>query len=79
MQEEMESRHFMSSEEQITITLPQLTWQSLQRLANENAKKENWLGGEGSDWDYLNIWICYQVHVCPKNTKIEEWLKNFTP
>ncbi|WP_028765121.1 hypothetical protein [Shewanella colwelliana] len=58
---DLETRHFFDGDKQKSVCLPPDLWPSLQELANETAKSENWLGGTGSDWDNLNIWILGEI------------------
>jgi hypothetical protein len=68
---DIETRHFMSDERQISIGIEKSLWNKLQTIANYEAFKEGWLGGKGSKGDYLNIFIIGLVYKCPKG--IEPW------
>lgn len=70
----MESRHFFDDERQITIAVSIECWSRLQKLANDTAASEGWLGGKGSDWDYLNIWIIRRLSQRPKEIEKNEWI-----
>ena len=70
----MESRHFFDDERQLTITVNEVCWAAIQNLANEAAASEGWLGGHGSDWDYLNIWIIRRLAKRPNGIDKNEWV-----
>lgn len=63
---DLEIRHFFDGDRQKTVCLPHDLWPSLQNIANETAKSENWLDGNGSDWENLNIWILGQIRAMMK-------------
>lgn len=69
-----ETRHFMDDEQQLTIGIHKDLWPIVQRIANRTANEKQWLGGRGSDFDYLNIWIIGCVARCPKNVELHEWI-----
>lgn len=71
----VETRHFIDDEHQITIGIESELWPFLQQIANANAKRNGWLNGMGSDWDYLNIWIIRRVHSCPRDIEPWQWVE----
>jgi len=71
---ENEVRHFMSGEKQISIGIDNNHWDTIQRIANEQALSQNWLAGKGTNWDYLNIWIIGALFKCPRNVEPAEWI-----
>lgn len=70
----VEVRHFMDDEHQITIGVDAELWDILQRIANYTAKRKGWLDGRGSDWDNLNIWIVGRVAKRPKDVEPYQWI-----
>jgi len=70
----IEARHFVDDEHQITIGIDRNLWPKVQRIANQTANDKQWLGGRGSEWDYLNIWIIGRLSGCPKGVDAHEWI-----
>ncbi|MCR6663786.1 MAG: hypothetical protein NVV60_11760 [Luteimonas sp.] len=70
----IEVRHFMDDEHQITIGLDRSLWPLIQRIANQAAADNQWLGAKGSEWEYLNIWIVGLVAQCPRGVEAHEWI-----
>lgn len=70
----IEVRHFMDDEHQITIGIDSDLWPRIQLIANETARERRWLGGKGSDWDYLNIWVIGRLALCPKGVQGHDWI-----
>jgi hypothetical protein len=71
---ELETRHFMDDERQITISLETKAWESVQESANALALKNNWLAGTGGDYENLNIWIIGRLSACPPNVSSADWI-----
>ena len=69
-----EARHFMDDERQITIAIDRDLWPMIQRVANQTANEEGWLGGRGSEWDYLNIWMISRLARCPRGVEGHDWV-----
>lgn len=65
---DFETRHFFDGDRQKSVCLPRDFWPSLQKIANETANSENWLDGNGTDWDNLNIWLLGQIRSMMKST-----------
>ena len=65
--ENVETRHFMDDEHQITIGVDKNMWQILQLVANYNTKI-------GSDWHNLNVWIINRLLSKPKDIEPWEWI-----
>jgi len=74
LENDIESRHFMDDERQITITIDAQSWISIEILANKLAHIEGWLGGKGSNWHYLNIWVLGRLAKCPANVDKNDWI-----
>jgi len=67
----VEIRHFMDDEHQLTIGIRAELWPLLQELANREAERRKWLNGRGSDGNYLNIWVIGRLAEKPE--KVEPW------
>ncbi len=50
-----EAKHFFGGDNQFTISIESELWPEIQSVANFRANKNNWLNGQGNDYDYLNI------------------------
>ena len=72
--EDVEARHFMDGEHQITIGIDRNLWPRLQVVANEVARGKGWLRGSGTDWDCLNVWIIGRLNSCPKGMEPYAWV-----
>ncbi|MCX6864631.1 MAG: hypothetical protein NTV46_00170 [Verrucomicrobia bacterium] len=70
----IEVRHFMDDEHQITIGIDRNIWTIIQRIANQTAIDKQWLDGKGSEWEYLNCWIIDQLSRCSKEVDAHEWI-----
>lgn len=70
----VEVRHFMDDEHQITIGIDRDLWPIVQGLANQAASERQWLGGKGSDGDHLNLWIIGHLARCPKGVEAHDWV-----
>ena len=73
-EQNVEVRHFMNDEHQLTIGVRGDVWPLLQELANHGAMSNNRLSGRGSDWTNLNIWIIGRLHVKPRGIEPWEWV-----
>ena len=71
---DIEARHFMDDDHQITIGIKRNLWPVLQDIANRTASERRWLSGKGSDWDYLNIWVIGRLSSCPEGIEPHDWL-----
>ena len=69
--EQIEVRHFMDDDYQITIGIDSELWPILQQIAIATAKRKGWLIGHGSSWDYLNLWVLGRLLHRP--AKVEPW------
>lgn len=72
--ENVEVRHFMDDEHQITIGIHKDIWPVLQGVANRKSKTAGWLNGAGGDWDNMNIWIIGRLAKCPSNIEPHNWI-----
>ena len=64
--ENVEARHFMDEEHQITIGIARHQWPRLQRLANQAAEANGGRPDPGAEWDRLNGWILRRLSSCPR-------------
>ena len=62
----VEVRHFMDDEHQLSIGVDKDIWPALQAIANQQTK--------GSDWYNLNIWIIRRLITCPGNIEPHQWI-----
>ena len=74
----IETRHFMDDEHQITIGIDREFWPVVQRIANQRAIDKKWLASSGSEWDYLNIWIIGRLSSCPEGVDAHDWISKAT-
>ena len=71
---DLETRHFMDDERQITISLEPKACESVQESANMQALNDNGLSGTGSDYKNLNICIIGRLSTCPPNLSSADWV-----
>lgn len=57
-----EARHFFDEDRQLTIGIHSDLWPLAEAAAQDKARAQNWLGGKGSVWEVLNIWVIGVVH-----------------
>jgi len=72
--ESTEVRHFMDDERQITIGVPRALWPRLQEIANQQALKRGWRCEGGPERSFLQIWIIWQVALCPDSVEPHAWI-----
>lgn len=70
----IETRHFMDDEHQITIGIDMDLWPALLRIAHQSARDNQWLAGRGTERDYLNIWIIGRLSTCSKGVEAHDWI-----
>jgi len=66
--------HFMDDDHQLSIGVSKILWPVLQEMANREAQCSRWLGGLGSDWEYLNIWIIRRLADRPDGVEPWQWI-----
>lgn len=71
----MESRHFFDEDRQFTIRIRAEKWAAIQQIANQEAYYQNWLKGEGGDYDNLNLWILRRLSSCPDGVDRNDWVE----
>jgi len=72
--ENVEARHFMDDEHQITIGIARHQWPRLQRLANQAAEANGGRPDPGAEWDRLNGWILRRLSSCPRGVAPHAWV-----
>ena len=72
--ENVEVRHFMNDENQITIGINKDLWLIIQNLANAKSKQQDWLSGKASDSDNLNILVVSRLATRPKSVEAWQWI-----
>ena len=72
--ENVQARHFMDDEHQITIGIARHQWLQLERLVNQAAATNGGRPEPGADWDLMNGWILSRLMSCPRGVAPHAWV-----